>query len=361
MIGRIFFRSSPSGSRLEQRLARLHPVDVAAQRVDLAVVGDEAVRMGQRPGRERVGAEPLVHERQRRLERRIGQVREHPLDLAGGQHALVDQRARRQADHVEELAPRQIERVHRVLHPLADDEQLPLERRIPLSRGPRRGHRRPAADQDLPEHRLHRHRARAERAVVGRHVAPPDDPLPFLDDDPLEQLLERRTGLGLLRQEHQARRRSRAPPAAPSPDRAASLRRNASGHLNQDAGAVTGIDLAAARTAVLQVDQDLQRLPDDGVRASALDVSDEPDAAGVVLMSWIVETTSGGLVMRLVAPVVYERRRFHKRNGFIASACMCFADGPLCVRRMLDDAPKTDRFSVRTVRRLPVATFDQLP
>jgi hypothetical protein len=28
------------------------------------------------------------------------------------------------------------------------------------------------------------------------------------------------------------------------------------------------------------------------VRASALDVCDEPDAAGVMLMSWIVETTA---------------------------------------------------------------------
>ena len=49
MIGRIFFRSSPKHVRLEQRLARLHPVDVAAQRVDLAVVRDVAVGMRERP------------------------------------------------------------------------------------------------------------------------------------------------------------------------------------------------------------------------------------------------------------------------------------------------------------------------
>jgi hypothetical protein len=54
---------------------------------------------------------------------------------------------------------------------------------------------------------------------------------------------------------------------------------------------------------VLQVDQNLQRLPDDGVRASALDISDEPDAAGVVLMSWIVETYGGGLVMLFWHPL----------------------------------------------------------
>ncbi len=54
-------------ARLEQPFARAHPVDVAGERVDLAVVRDEAVRMRERPRRERVGAEPLVHERQRRL------------------------------------------------------------------------------------------------------------------------------------------------------------------------------------------------------------------------------------------------------------------------------------------------------
>jgi len=39
----------------ELRLARAHPVDVAAQRVDLAVVRDHPVRMRELPARERVG------------------------------------------------------------------------------------------------------------------------------------------------------------------------------------------------------------------------------------------------------------------------------------------------------------------
>jgi hypothetical protein len=37
------------------------------------------------------------------------------------------------------------------------------------------------------------------------------------------------------------------------------------GHLNEDAGAVTGVRLAAARTAVFQVDEDLQRVLDNVV------------------------------------------------------------------------------------------------
>ena len=87
--------------RREQPFARAHPVDVAAQRVDLAVVRDVAVRVRERPRRERVRAEALVHERERRLDVGIGQIGEHRDDLIGNQHPFVDQRLRREARDVE--------------------------------------------------------------------------------------------------------------------------------------------------------------------------------------------------------------------------------------------------------------------
>ena len=74
----------------ELGLAGHHPVAVALDRVDLAVVRDEAVRVGERPAREGVRGEPGVHERDRGGEAAVGQVREEGLQLAGGQHALVD-------------------------------------------------------------------------------------------------------------------------------------------------------------------------------------------------------------------------------------------------------------------------------
>ena len=61
------------------------------------------------------------------------------------------------------------------------------------------------------------------------------------------------------------------------------------GRLNQDAGAVTGVGLAAARAAVLEVDEHLQPALDDGVRAHALDVDDEPDAARVVFEARVIQ------------------------------------------------------------------------
>ena len=116
--------------RLAHRLARVHPVDVAAQGVDLAVVRDVAVGMRERPRRERVRAEALVHQRERRLDVRIHQIGEHRLDLIGDEHALVDQRVRRQAGDVEIflVGARDRQLVDRVLDPLADDVELALER-----------------------------------------------------------------------------------------------------------------------------------------------------------------------------------------------------------------------------------------
>ena len=61
-------------------------------------------------------------------------------------------------------------------------------------------------------------------------------------------------------------------------------------HLHEDAGAVAGVLLAAAGAAVLQVDEDLQRLADDVVRLAVLEIDDEADAAGIVLVARIVQT-----------------------------------------------------------------------
>ena len=133
--------------RPQQLLARVHPVDVAAQRVDFTVVGDVPVGMGERPGGEGVGAEPLVHQRQRRFHVRIAEIGEGRLDLRRVQHALVDERARGQARDVEPLSIGDGQRVDGVFHPLADHVQLALERHRILRE--RVAHRRGGADEDL--------------------------------------------------------------------------------------------------------------------------------------------------------------------------------------------------------------------
>ena len=78
----------------DRGLPRRHPVDVAAQRIDLAIMGDEAIGMRQRPGRKRIGREALMHQRQRRCEAWIRQILEIFAELGRQQEAFVDQRAR---------------------------------------------------------------------------------------------------------------------------------------------------------------------------------------------------------------------------------------------------------------------------
>jgi hypothetical protein len=78
--------------------------------------------------------------------------------------------------------------------------------------------------------------------------------------------------------------------------------------LHQDARAVTGVGLAAAGTAVLQVQQHLNALLDDVAGLAALDVDDEPDAARVVLVLRVVKSLGrGGSPARLAVSKLSHR------------------------------------------------------
>ena len=65
------------------------------------------------------------------------------------------------------------------------------------------------------------------------------------------------------------------------------------GHLEQDAGAVAGVGLAAARAAMVEVFQHLNRLLQDLVRLPPFDIDNKADATGVVLEPRIVQALLG--------------------------------------------------------------------
>ena len=122
-----------------------------------------------------------------------------------------------------------------------------------------------------------------------RRVAPAQHREPFFARDPLQDSFGQQAMRRLHRQKHHAdavlaRRRQREAQLG------ALARKELVRDLNQDAGAVAGFRIAAARAAVREVDEDLQSLDDDVVRLLALDVDHEADATGVVLVSRIVET-----------------------------------------------------------------------
>ena len=60
-------------------------------------------------------------------------------------------------------------------------------------------------------------------------------------------------------------------------------------NLDEDAGAIAGFGIAAARATVREVHQNLDAFDDDLVGLLALDVGDEADAASVVLKAGVVE------------------------------------------------------------------------
>ena len=68
------------------------------------------------------------------------------------------------------------------------------------------------------------------------------------------------------RQEHLADREPPAGAAARSPSRAASRAEEPIGQLDQDAGAVAGLGIRAARRAMRQPAQDLEPVVDDAAR-----------------------------------------------------------------------------------------------
>ena len=98
-------------------------------------------------------------------------------------------------------------------------------------------------------------------------------------------------------------------------------------HLQQHAGAVAGVDLAAAGAAVVQVLQHLDRLLEHAVRLATLDVDDEPHAAGVVLVARVVETLPGGR-----ARAARAGPRGRRRSAAVGEeiGCCALIVGPAC-------------------------------
>ena len=148
-----------------RRLARRHPVDVAAQRVDLAVVRDHPVGMRERPGREGIGGEALVHERERALEILVVQIGIIGAELVGQEHALVDDGAAGDGHRVIAGKPALLARIDRIRNRLAQDVEPPLELVLGLDL-------LAAPDEHLQVHGLGRLHRFAQRRIVGGHLAP---------------------------------------------------------------------------------------------------------------------------------------------------------------------------------------------
>ncbi len=271
--------------RMHRGLPRRHPVDVAAQRVDLAVMRDHPVRMRQRPGRESVGREPLMHQRQRALEIGLAEVGIILAELVGEEHALVDDGPARQRHRVIAGEAAVAAQIDRLRNRLAQDVEPALEILLVLDL-------LAAADEHLHVRGFGRLDGLAERAIVGRHVAPAEQYQSFVPDLVGDDALDDVAPCRFLRHEQRADgifARLRQLEA----DLAGLAHEKRVRNLHQDAGAVAGARIGADRAAMFEVAEDADRVGDDLMRLPALDVGNEADAAGNLLERGIVETLGG--------------------------------------------------------------------
>ena len=160
--------------RLELGFAGAHPVEVAAQGVDFAVVGQVAVGVGQLPVAEGVGAEAGMHQGEGADQGRVVQVEVEPVNLVGHEQALVNQGGVGEAAKVKVVGVLFAEAAigQGLLNDLAEGIELALQLfRFPMLRA--------VADKDLADGGLDGAGVAAQLAGVNRHVAPAEQGQPF--------------------------------------------------------------------------------------------------------------------------------------------------------------------------------------
>ena len=291
---------------------RLHPVVVALDGIDLAVVRNITVRVRQRPLGEGVGRETLVHQAESRDATQVLQIAVVSTNLIGQQQALVDDGTARHAGYVVLLAVLELERLDVGAGGLADDVELALQRVL-------NDDVVAASNEDLADNRLLlAHRGRHRHVMVHRHVAPAQQYLAFELDGALHLLLASQARGVLLGQKdhaHAVFTRWRQGHA---------LRRHLFaveriGQLDQNAGAIAHQLVSTDRAPMVQILQNLERILDDVMRLGALDMGHKADATSVMLMVRRVQTVFLEM-LRLCNRchgaflIMSERRRIPQRN-----------------------------------------------
>jgi len=194
--GEQLFYVSAEERRRQDRLAGVHPVDVAFQRVDFAVMSDEAVRMGQWPGGEGIGGEALVDEAQRAHHLGIAQLGVEIADLGGQQQAFVDDGPCGKRGDVEKTLVFEIGGGNFRFHALADHVEFALKFVLRHALG--------AADEDLFDIRLGSARHAADGGALDGRIAPAQDLEAFLANDALDDAFRDEPLLALDREKNHA-------------------------------------------------------------------------------------------------------------------------------------------------------------
>ncbi len=275
---------APHGVR-KIALTRPHPILVALQRVDLAVVADHAEGLGALPCGEGIRAVALVKDGDSRGEVRIAQVRVEVRQLRGQHQALIDDGAAAEAGDVKALhiggAPAVDDGLaHQVEHALEVVARIARFRRAPHQHllHPRAARLSPAPQCAVDNG----HGAEGQRLQLelGAYLA--DDAARMVAV--LCVLAEQKE---LAHGQIAGRRRLYAYPLQFALEKLV-------GQLRQDAGPVTRLAVIRHRAAVRMIGERFQRHLQNGMAAPSLDVGHKTDAARIVFVARVIQPSCRG-------------------------------------------------------------------
>ena len=256
-------------------LASANPVDVALEGVDLAVVDDKAVGVRTLPTGRGVGGVARVDERHGRFDGGVVEIDEEAAHLRGDEHALVHDGARAHRAHVEDLVAQGKLGVGLLFDGAAAHVQTALE-------GVARRRVVRTAQEGLQDSR-HAGASRLAQVVrIDRHLAPKEQRHAGLGAALLKHAAGILYALVVLREEqhgHAIVALCRQNLAALLSLFTEKVMRN----LEQDASAVAGVLLESRATAVLQVDQNGQRIVQNLVMALTVDIGKRADATCIMV------------------------------------------------------------------------------
>ena len=246
------------------------PVAVALDGVDLAIVGQQTERLGQRPAREGVGGEAGVDDGDGGLHALVVQILEEVGELHGGEHALVRDGTGGQGCEVD---------AHLMLDALADAEGLAIQVHAGQSTV-RRG------DHESLESWHGGKGLQAKAVRVGGHHAPCEDFESLLAHDLGNGLFLLTGGFDVAVKEGDACRIVTGFRQFGGHGGTHELIR----HAHQNAGAVTCVLLGTHGTTVIKVDQHLNGVGDDLALRTLVQSGDHTHTTGVMLVGGIIHT-----------------------------------------------------------------------
>lgn len=233
------------------------------------------------PGGEGVGGEPLVDHADGAHEIGVIEFAVELGDLGCEEEPLVDDGFRRHGGDVEKVMfPDVLEGGDLGLGAFADDVEFALEFV--------RGHAGGGGDEDLFDVGLGGTREASDGVGVDGGIAPAEDLEVFLAGDAFEDTFAAQTGVGLDGEEdHSDAVFARS--GEGEAEAGALLEEELVGDLDGDAGSVARARIAAAGSAVGEVDEDLNTLLDDVVGRDALEIGDKAHATGIFFMSGVIQ------------------------------------------------------------------------